>query len=125
MYNRCERISDFYEGLIKSNKYTTIISNQKTGPFGGHTVSYTVLTDVGPVKVICDNGLNTLKMFYPLDILLVGSVRGSIGGNSGQIRSEGSSWMATDISKISDSGECQVDTLFTKSNVRFPLPMPK
>lgn len=121
MFNRCERIADFYEGLIKSDKYTGIISNQKTGPFGGKTVSYTVLTDVGPVKVKCDNGLNTLKYFHPLEILLVGSIKGYASG-SGHIQSEGSSWLAIDISKVTESGECQVKTSFTTNSVRLPLP---
>jgi len=28
MFNRCQRISDFYENLIKSDKYSHIISQQ-------------------------------------------------------------------------------------------------
>jgi hypothetical protein len=125
MYNRCQRISDFYEGLIKSGKHSNIISQQTAGPFGGKTVSYTVLTDTGTAKVRCDYGINTFRYFHPVEVLLVGSVRGRSSGGNGSVGSEGSSWKATDISEVSPTGECHIKTLFGSADVRLPIPMLK
>jgi len=63
--------------------------------------------------VRCDNGFNTLKIFHPVDILLVGSVKGKMTSGGGSVVSEGSSWIATDISEVLLTGECKITTLFS------------
>jgi|SaaInlStandDraft_5_1057022.scaffolds.fasta_scaffold48918_2 hypothetical protein len=121
----CNTIEDFYESLKKTNEYRDIVSNVSIGPFGGKQLSYTVSSDVGPIKVRCNNGLDTLKMFSSLDIMLIGSVRGSSSSGISNISSEGSSCMATTISKVNSDGTCNVNTLFASSVMSLPMPVKK
>ena len=125
MYNKCQRIVDFYERFAKDEKYVDMISHQTTGPFGGQRISYTFPTNIGTVKVKCDCGINTLRIFHPLEILLVGSVKGTFTDSGGTIGSEGSKWAAIDISDVSQSGECSVKTLFSSGTIKLPVPLKK
>lgn len=125
MFNKCQRIADFYQSLRKDDTNGDFLSHETTGPFNGKTFSYTIPTDIGAVKIRCDNGVNTLGVFNHLEILLIGSVKGRLRDSTGSVGSEGSKWLATDISEISASGECHVKTLFTNAVVKFPLPIQK
>jgi hypothetical protein len=122
----CENIEEYYKCLERTGNYQNIISQQTVGPFGGKRMSYTIPTDTGPVKVRCNNGVDTFfKVFSPLEVMFVGSVQGSIGANTGNISSEGSNFLATQISKVDEYGHCKVSTLFTTADITLPVPQIK
>lgn len=125
MSNSCEHINDFYECLNKSGKYDTIVSQKTIGPFGGTRSSYAIPTSGGVVKVRCNFGIDTFRTFNNLDILFVGSVKGHLSSGGGSISSEGSNFSALNISKVDETGKCNVNGIFSNAQIQLPMPMIK
>lgn len=120
----CSHIDDFYESLKASAQYEPIISQKTVGLFGGTRASYSVPTSGGFVKVRCDQGINTFN-WAALDIMFLGSMRGSMGGNAGRVSSEGSSFLACSITPLDSNGLLKVTTFTTTATVQLPYPQLK
>lgn len=118
--NYCQYIDDFYDRLMRSDKYENIIAQKTIGMFGGTRSSYTIPTSGGFVKVRCNHGYDNLK-FNSLDVMFMGSVRGS----SNRIFSEGSRFLATQISPVDENGNCDVKTVTSSATIQLPIPIIK